>query len=351
MLIDEDGVIYILSEHSKLVSLTDFEQDDSEKSYVLTAKATEVAYLGGGRPLGGKFVTTDSNTQTLYAADAILGLIRVRNIPRLGASGGKRKQISQQSVVEIVASRVQLEDGSWSEIRFADDLDVGPKTGHVYFTDASDIFPERALKKSKTSWGTMAASKIDAFRGVPAGRLLRYQPETGNVDVLATGIWFANGIGVDKDETFIVISETFAARYLKYHLAGEKKGQVEVILDQMVGLPDGADCSHTTGLCYAAIISSPPPILKALYALPPSLNRFVRTLLMLVPKNLQPNPESYGCFMEIFPGDEINTPNVSRVVQDLHGEDLRLVTGVTEHQGKLYLGSLEVDEVGVYDLS
>jgi hypothetical protein len=139
VLIDEDGVIYILSEHSKLVSLTDFEQDDSEKSYVLTAKATEVAYLGGGRPLGGKFVTTDSNTQTLYAADAILGLIRVRNIPRLGASGGKRKQISQQSVVEIVASRVQLEDGSWSEIRFADDLDVGPKTGHVYFTDGKNF--------------------------------------------------------------------------------------------------------------------------------------------------------------------------------------------------------------------
>lgn len=133
VLIDEDGVVYILSEHSKLVSLTDFERDDSDKSYVWTAKATEVAYLGGGRPLGGKFVTTGSNTQTLYAADAILGLIRVQNIPRIGASGDKGK--NQQSVVEIVAHRVQLNDGSWSEIRFADDLDVGPKTGHIYFTD------------------------------------------------------------------------------------------------------------------------------------------------------------------------------------------------------------------------
>ncbi len=221
----------------------------------------------------------------------------------------------------------------------------------TYALEASDIFPERVGKASKTSWGTMAASKLDLFRGVPTGRLLRYQPETGKVDVLATGIWFANGIGVDKDETFIVISETFAARYLKYHLTGDKKGQVEVILDQMVGFPDGADCSHTTGLCYAAIISSPTPILKVLNALPPNLHRFARTLLMLVPKSLQPKPESYGCFMEIFPGDEINTPNVSRVVQDLHGDDLRLVTGVTEHQGKLYLGSLEVDEVGVYNLS
>jgi hypothetical protein len=214
--------------------------------------------------------------------------------------------------------------------------------------EASDIFPERI---GKTSWGTMEASKIDLFRGVPTGRLLRYQPETGSVDVLATGIWFANGIGVDKDETFIVISETFGARYLKYHLEGEKKGQVEVILDEMIGLPDGADCSHTTGLCYAAIISSPPQILKILYSLPPTLNRYLRTFFMLVPKSLQPKPVNYGCFMEISPGDDKSLPKVTRVVQDLNGDDLRLVTGVTEYQGKLYLGSLENDEVGVYDLT
>lgn len=137
VLIDEDGVIYIMSAHSKLVSLTDFERDDSEESFVMTAKATEVAYLGGGRPLGGKFVSTDSNTQTLYAADAVLGLIRVQNIPRIGVAGKDGKQVKQPNNVEIVAKRVKMEDGSWSEIRFADDLDIGPKTGHVYFTDGA----------------------------------------------------------------------------------------------------------------------------------------------------------------------------------------------------------------------
>ena len=30
--------------------------------------------------------------------------------------------------------------------------------------------------------------------------------KAARVDVLANGIWFANGIGVDKDEKFIVVS-------------------------------------------------------------------------------------------------------------------------------------------------
>lgn len=347
VLFDEDGVLYILSEFSKLVSLTDFERDPKDaKSNVMTARATEVAYLGGGRPLGGRLVSNpDGISQTLYAADAIYGLIRVQNIPRVGASAEERKQMKEH-IVEIVAKRVKMEDGSFSEIRFADDIDIGPQTGHIYFTDASDITSERVGRK----WGTMAASKLDLFRGARNGRLLRYKPESGEVDVLANGIWFANGIGVDKDEKFIVVSETFAARYLKYHIQGPKQGELEVVLNEMIGLPDGADCSHTTGLCYAAIVSSPPPILKLLFSLPPVVNRFVRTLFMMTPPSLQPKPVHYGCFIELFPGDENNPPKITRVVQDLHGEDLRLITGVTEYGGKLYLGSLENDVVGVYDL-
>ena len=193
---------------------------------------------------------------------------------------------------------------------------------------------------------------MDLFRGERRGRLLRYNPETGEVNVLATGISFANGIAVDKDETFVAISETFAARYLKYHLQGEKKGQLEVMLSELNGFPDGADCSHTSGLCYAAIVTSPPPLMQLLHALPlPVINQYARTLFMMIPKRFQPQPVPYGCFVEIFPGDDNNAARITRVIQDIHGEDLKLITGVTEYQGKLYLGSLENDVVGVYDLS
>jgi sugar lactone lactonase YvrE len=67
---------------------------------------------------------------------------------------------------------------------------------------ASDIASERVGRK----WGTLVASKLDLFQGARNGRLLRYKPESDEVDVLANGIWFANGIGMDKDEKFIVVS-------------------------------------------------------------------------------------------------------------------------------------------------
>ena len=39
------------------------------------------------------------------------------------------------------------------------------------------------------------------------------------------------------------------------------------------------------------------------------------------------------------------------LIQDPTGKDIGALTGVTVHDNKLYLGSLENDFVGVYDLS
>ena len=76
----------------------------------MTAKVTTVAQLGFGRPLGGRF----DKDGTLYIADAHLGLTRL-------------KHPIQENKVEIVASRV----GEYSQILYANDLVIGPKTGKL----------------------------------------------------------------------------------------------------------------------------------------------------------------------------------------------------------------------------
>lgn len=114
-----DGTLYVLTEEAKLVSLTDFEE---EGGINMTAKATEVMHLGMGRPLGGKFAADG----TLYVADALLGLIRVQNPKQEGAK------------VELVASGVKVEE-QWSRLLYTNDVDVGPKTGMVYFTDCKFV--------------------------------------------------------------------------------------------------------------------------------------------------------------------------------------------------------------------
>jgi sugar lactone lactonase YvrE len=110
-----DGTMYTMTDEGSLVSLSEFEEMDD--GFTITAKSNVVADLGMGRPLGGRFDAQG----TLYLADAHLGLTRLKN----PGSGSK---------VELVATRV-FDEEKWTQILYANDVAIGPKTGIVYFTD------------------------------------------------------------------------------------------------------------------------------------------------------------------------------------------------------------------------
>lgn len=328
---DKYGSMYILSEDAMLVKLTDFDEDEKDPD-LISAKATIVADLGIGRPLGGKFADDGS----LYVADAILGLTRVQFMSHI------TKPI--EAVVTLVANRVTSDR---SQILYADDVDIGPKSGHVYFSDASAIEPERIGTKH---WDTLQASIDHFMKGEKSGRLLRYNPKTNIVDVLAENLNFSNGIAVDKDENYVIVAETFSGRVLKYHLQGIKAGEIEIIIPTLPSVPDGADCSTQTGLCYVAIPSGPLGIVKMINAMPPKLEKYLRTLILTLPKSIQPKVVAYGGVVEFNPGNETVKPYITRIFQDPTGEMIEMITGVTLHEGKLYLGSLKNKYIGVYEM-
>lgn len=345
IIFDNHGKMYIMNENAKLVSLTDFEPmtgtNGEASSSIMTAKATEVADLGVGAPLGGKF----DNKGCLYFADAVLGLARICNLP--DDTSTTTIPTKPKPYVELVASRVQLEDGSWSSINYADDVDIGPRTGHVYFSDASDVKSDR--DPISGSWDIMYASKLEGVRGKRTGRLLRYIPETGKVDILATGGAFTNGVAVNADETYVLYTSTFEGSVMKYPL-NEEGAKPERILDNFPGFLDGVDCSFQSGLCYVAIATPMDPLVGAIFAMPTWIGRPIRSFLMMLPKSLAPKVKQYGAAAEIHPGDENSPARITRIFQDPDGRDVSTVTGVTEHDGKLYLGSLHANSVGVVTL-
>jgi len=108
-------------------------------------------------------------------------------------------------------------------------------------------------REDNEKWDALHASKLAYMKGSKTGRLLRYDPKTEEVDLLATGMYFANGISVDKDENYLIITETFQAQVRKYYLKGEKMGQLDILLDRLPGLPDGVDCSHDKETCYIVL--------------------------------------------------------------------------------------------------
>jgi len=222
---DDNGMMYATTEDANLIHLSEILTDANGKT---TAKVTVVKNLGVGRPLAAKFLGS-----TLYIADAVLGLTRVKDIH------------DPMSKVELVASRVK-ENGSDTRINYADDIAVAPESGMVYLTDASEIPPKQ---NAGMKYDCIYSSKVEALRG-PSGRLLQYDPSTDEITVLARDLYFGNGVAVAEDESYLVSVETFHSRLVKYYLTGEKRGTTEYLID---GYPSPA-CKYTQVVTHVAIL-------------------------------------------------------------------------------------------------
>lgn len=204
----------------------------------------------------------------------------------------------------------------------------------------------------------MYASKLDWMRASRTGRLIEYDPKTDETKVLARNLWFSNGISIDKDEQFIIFAETFAMRLLKLYLNGPQQGTIEVLVDSydMTGYPDGVDCAWK-GLsgklkktqqhkCFTVLPSAVVPIAKILNYIPYPIDMIVRTLLMALPRSIAPKVKPYGGILEV----DYETKEM-QYIQDPDATDIGMLTGVTVWNDKLYLGSLQNDFIGVYDLN
>lgn len=124
VILDNKGVMYAFVRGANLVKLDDL-QPSPDDPHTKTARVTVAANLGGGAPLGGKF---SKDGKTLYFADAITGLCRIRNFHDY-----------PNSKIELVANKV-MDDGVTTRILFADDVAIGPKSGKVYFSDGKLCF-------------------------------------------------------------------------------------------------------------------------------------------------------------------------------------------------------------------
>ena len=77
------------------------------------------------------------------------------------------------------------------------------RDGTVYFSDAASLPPQRY--PSKGDRFEVVEAVTDAVLMGPTGRLLRYSPLLGETTVLMTGLWFANGVALSYDETFVLV--------------------------------------------------------------------------------------------------------------------------------------------------
>jgi sugar lactone lactonase YvrE len=157
---------------------------DAEACTASRARPAELTESKCGRPLGLRFHRRSGN---LYIADAYKGLMRV------GPRGG------EATVLAAEADGVPL--------RFTNGVDVDQVTGDVFFTDSSMNYP-RSQHERVTATGDSS------------GRLMKYDPKTGQVTVLQSGITYPNGLAISADRTHLVVTLTGPCKLLRYWIEG-----------------------------------------------------------------------------------------------------------------------------------
>ena len=255
----------------------------------------------GGRPLGMAFDAQGN----LVVCDAWKGLL----------------SISPQGQVSVLATSA---DGR--SFAFADDLAIA-SDGRIYFTDASYRWHQPDYK-------------LDLMETRPYGRLLRYDPATGEVKVLMSGLYFANGVALSPGGRYLLVNETWRYRIWRYWLSGPKEGQKEIFADNLPGFPDGID-RDGAGRYWVALPTLRNGQLDAMHPY-----AWIKDLVAKLPEWLQPKPQAYGFAIVLDAQGHILAS-----LQDTQGEHLQEVTAVTPHQGMLYFGSLHNDRIGRLPIS
>ena len=252
----------------------------------------------GGRPLG---VEVDADG-LLVVCDADRGLLRID--PATG------------TVSELVGSS-ELIDGR--PLRVCNNAAIA-RDGTIWFSDSSARF---ALKH----W------KGDLLEHSGTGRLLRRDPD-GRVEVMLTGLHFANGVALAADGSYVAVAETGACRLQRVWLTGERAGHSEVFVDGLSGYPDNIALG-SDGLVWVALPSPRTALLTGIQRLPAG----VRALASRVPERMQPRPAPTVSVVAV--------DDTGRIVREIRGEiaGFRMLTAVREAGGVLWFGSLEGDSV------
>jgi sugar lactone lactonase YvrE len=220
---------------------------------------------------------------------------------------------------------VDLGDGTIEELvgdmTFCNNAAVAAD-GTIYFTDSSAIHPIDEWR----------AEMVEVTR---TGRL-RKRDISGKVTTVEKDLAFANGVALAQDESFVAVAETAARTIVRHWLTGPRAGTRDFLAEDLPGYPDNI-ARGSDGLIWIALASPTDPLVERLQRGPLWLRRSVTR----IPRPLQPAPKRT---VRVQAYD-----NLGGLVHDLAGDRKRfhMVTGVREHDGDAWLGSLHEPAVAV----
>ncbi len=210
------------------------------------------------------------------------------------------------------------------EVTFCNNAAVAAD-GSIWFSDSS-------LRFGIDDW------KADILEHGGTGRLLRRAPDS-SVDVVVDGLQFPNGVALAGSPQRMLLAES-GSYSVSAVLPADGPVEAVPLLTNLPAFPDNM-ATGTDGLVWVALASPRNPVVDRLASLPGTLRRVVWAL----PETLQPQPADQVWVVAI-------EPATGQVVHDFQGTHpaFGMTTGVREHHGTVWLGSLTGTTIACFDL-
>lgn len=221
--------------------------------------------------------------------------------------------------IDILCDRIEDEP-----LTFCNNADIA-EDGRIYFSESSRRHGYHQ-------------STRDILQHIPTGAFFCCSPD-GNVERIAAELYFANGVCVAPDQSFVLIAETGAARIMKVMLSGADAGRISPFAENLAGLPDNLSLG-SDGLVWVALVSPATEQLSKLQAAP----YWLRKLISLLPASIRPSaPPFLRVQAYNFDGERIH---------DFEGDGaaFNMTTGVREHKGVVYLSSIAQEAIASFEV-
>ena len=220
-----------------------------------------------GRPLGMAFDTL--SIDNLIVADAYYGIWEFN--------------LTSEKKTNLVSPTDVLPGDIPRPAKLFNSLTVA-KNGDIFWTESTSDF-------------NLNQNLVTLFVGA-SGRLFRYSRKEKKNYVLMDRLWFANGVALSPDESFVIVSETYGSRIQKVHLKGPKKGQSEIFIEGLPGFPDNLSADED-GIWAPLVVSADAdhPVIAHTVASLPLLRKFVVRMAWIVETPLKMIQEYFPNFV------------------------------------------------------
>lgn len=273
-------------------------------------KKWEVYAHIGGQPLGMAFDKQDN----LYICIGGMGLYRVTPDRKV-----------EKATDETNRSWTSVNDDS--RLRLADDLDIADD-GRIFFSEAT-------IRYEMHEW------PVDGLEARGNGRIICYDPNTNKTHTVIDKLKFPNGVCIASDGQSFLFAETWGCTVKRHYFDGPKKGQTEMVMDNLPGYPDNINLA-SDGNYWLAMVGMRCPALDLAWRMPAFRKRMAKRVP--VDEWLFPNINT-GCVIKFNEKGE-----VLESFWDLGGKNHPMITSMREHKGYLYLGGIMNNRIGKYRL-